>query len=181
MGENSSCINHLYVAIPSLKLSGMHSYAMVQSPCGVHISTWCPWWDCKRDIDNYDACYPSEEILVKFWIPNGTVVGENSSSINHLYGVCTSRHVVLGEIVNATLITMMRVKFWISNGTVVGENSSSINHLYVVCTSRHDVLGEIVNATLITMMRVIPPREFSSSEYPNVNCNWMNHVMRQNS
>ena len=41
-GGNSICINHLYVVIQSLRLSGMHSYAMVQSPCGMHIST-C--WD----------------------------------------------------------------------------------------------------------------------------------------
>ena len=56
---------------------------------------------------------------------------------------------------------------------VMGQNSlvacTASMHWYkvlVACTSQHDVLGEIVNATLITMMRVIPPREFSSFEYP---------------
>ena len=77
---------------------------------------------------------------------------------------CTSRHDVLGEIVNATLITMMRV-------IPPRELSSSEYPMVqspcgVQCTSRYVVLGEIVNATLITMMRVIPPRELSSSEYP---------------
>ena len=66
MGENSSssCINHLYVAILNLKLSGMHSYAMVKvlvacttrhDVLGVIVN--------KTLADNYEACYPPEGIF----------------------------------------------------------------------------------------------------------------------